>query len=116
MVEQVFDIKNIDELEQVSLSIKDLCTTQNIFVVDGEMGAGKTTLISDKSRVIKGGSWADRAFWLSPGARRWMNEDVSSRTVGFRCTMTRVGSPSGNKQKGGNIFSRRTKRVKRRYK
>lgn len=52
MVEQVFDIKSIDELEQVSLAIKDLCTTQNIFVVDGEMGAGKTTLISNTCRLL----------------------------------------------------------------
>ena len=28
---------------------------------------GVTTLISDKSRVIKGGSWNDRPYWLSPG-------------------------------------------------
>lgn len=52
MVEQVFDIKSIDELGEVSLAIKDLCTTQNIFVVDGEMGAGKTTLISNTCRLL----------------------------------------------------------------
>lgn len=52
MVEQVFDIKSIDELEQVSLAIKDLCTTKSIFVVDGEMGAGKTTLISNTCRLL----------------------------------------------------------------
>ena len=30
-------------------------------------GYGFTTLISDSSRVIKGGSWNDRAYWLGPG-------------------------------------------------
>lgn len=49
------------------------------------------TLISDKARVYKGGSWADRAYWLSPGTRRFMDEDKASRTVGFRCAMIRVG-------------------------
>ncbi len=33
---------------------------------------GVTTLISDKSKVFKGGSWNDRAYWLSPGARRFL--------------------------------------------
>ena len=35
-----------------------------------EYNYGKTSLVSKKSRVIKGGSWSDRLFWLSPGARR----------------------------------------------
>jgi formylglycine-generating enzyme required for sulfatase activity len=47
-------------------------------------GYGISTLISDKSRVIKGGSWNDRAYWLSPGTRRFLEEDQSSSTVGFR--------------------------------
>ncbi|MEV9074122.1 hypothetical protein AB0107_26560, partial [Klebsiella pneumoniae] len=40
-------------------------------------GYGVTTLISDKSRVYKGGSWNDRAYWLSPGTRRFLEEDQS---------------------------------------
>ena len=55
----------------------------------------KTTLISDKARVIKGGSWQDRAYYMSPGTRRFMDEDQSSSTVGFRCAMIRVGPSSG---------------------
>jgi sulfatase modifying factor 1 len=58
---------------------------------------GISTLISDKARVIKGGSWADRAWWLSPGSRRFLEEDKASRAVGFRCAMTRVGSPTGTR-------------------
>ena len=55
---------------------------------------GKTSLISDKSRVYKGGSWKDPAFYLSPSARRFMDENISSNYIGFRCAMTRVGSAS----------------------
>ena len=51
-----------------------------------------TTLISDKSKVYKGGSWADRAYWLSSGNRRFLDEDKSSAMIGFRCAMDRVGS------------------------
>ncbi len=53
---------------------------------------GQTTLISDKSRVVKGGSWNDGVYYLSPGTRRFLNEDESSSTIGFRCAMIRVGS------------------------
>lgn len=53
---------------------------------------GVTTLISDKSRVYKGGSWADGPYYLSPSIRRFMNEDESSSTVGFRCAMSKIGS------------------------
>ena len=51
-----------------------------------------TTLVSDKSRVYKGGSWADRAYWLAAGNRRFLDEDKSSATIGFRCAMDRIGS------------------------
>jgi len=54
---------------------------------------GVTTLVNSKSRVIKGGSWKDPPYYLSPGVRRFMDEDESSATVGFRCAMSRVGSP-----------------------
>jgi gliding motility-associated lipoprotein GldJ len=59
-----------------------------------------TTLISDKSRVYKGGSWADRAYWLSPGNRRFLDEDKGSAMIGFRCAMDRVGSSRPNSKKG----------------
>lgn len=54
-----------------------------------------TTLISDKSRVYKGGSWRDRAYWLVGANRRYLDEDKSTATIGFRCAMDRVGSPTG---------------------
>lgn len=55
---------------------------------------GITSLISDKTRVIKGGSWNDGPYFMSPGTRRFLNEDEASMTIGFRCAMIRVGSPS----------------------
>jgi sulfatase modifying factor 1 len=78
---------------------------------DASYGYGKTTLISDKSRVYKGGSWNDMPYWLSPGSRRFMEEDQASSTIGFRCAMDRMGSPEGNKRKTGNFF--RSKKQKR---
>ncbi len=56
----------------------------------------ESSLISDNSRVYKGGSWRDRAYWMSPGARRFLDEGESRDDLGFRCAMIRVGSPAGN--------------------
>jgi len=54
-----------------------------------------TTLVSDKSRVYKGASWRDRAYYLNPGTRRFLHQDRANATIGFRCAMDRVGSPVG---------------------
>jgi sulfatase modifying factor 1 len=72
-----------------------------------EYNYGKTSLVSKKSRVIKGGSWSDRLFWLSPGARRFKDEDKSDRSIGFRCAMTRTGGPEGNHDAGGLEFKKK---------
>lgn len=50
------------------------------------------SLIDDHVRVYKGGSWQDVAYWLSPGTRRFLHEDSSTATIGFRCAMIRAGS------------------------
>jgi formylglycine-generating enzyme required for sulfatase activity len=56
---------------------------------------GQTTLINNRARVYKGGSWRDRAYWTIPGTRRFLDERQASATLGFRCAMDRVGSPVG---------------------
>ena len=70
-------------------------------------GYGITSLVNDKSRVIKGGSWNDRAYWLSPGTRRFMQEDQSASTVGFRCAQTYLGPAEGPGFKDANNFPTR---------
>ena len=30
---------------------------------------GNSSMITDRTRVYKGGSWKDRAYWLNPGTR-----------------------------------------------
>ncbi|MCG8389619.1 MAG: gliding motility lipoprotein GldJ [Cytophagales bacterium] len=53
---------------------------------------GFTSMITDQARVYKGGSWKDIAYWLSPGTRRYLDQDSSTSTIGFRCAMIRAGS------------------------
>ncbi len=62
---------------------------------DEGRGSWPTSLISDKSRVYKGGSWKDRAYWIVGGNRRYLDEEQSMSTLGFRCAMDRIGSPVG---------------------
>jgi gliding motility-associated lipoprotein GldJ len=71
---------------------------------------GKTSLVNNDSRVIKGASWNDRAYWLSPGTRRFMQAGHASATVGFRCVMDRLGSAGFNNDPGGNYFGKRKAR------
>ena len=75
-------------------------------------GYGITTLLDpERSKVYKGGSWNDRAYWLSPGSRRYLEQDQAMSTLGFRCAMSRLGSPEGNRRKTGQFFpTRRQKR------
>ncbi len=54
---------------------------------------GVTSLITDKSRVVKGGSWKDGPYFLSPGTRRYLDENTATNWVGFRCAMIRTGDP-----------------------
>lgn len=67
--------------------------------IDEEKGQSSTydkknfqTLIDDHVRVFKGGSWKDVAYWMSPGTRRYLEEDSSTSTIGFRCAMIRAGT------------------------
>lgn len=55
-----------------------------------------SSLINDRTRVYKGASWRDGAYWLSPGTRRFMLETQRDNDLGFRCAMDRVGSPIGS--------------------
>ena len=76
-------------------------------------GYGVSTLINDRSRVVKGGSWNDRPYWLSPGSRRYLQEDQSTNTIGFRCAQNFLGAPEGAGFKEGNIFGARKQNKKK---
>lgn len=47
--------------------------------------------ITKNTRVYKGGSWNDRIYWLNPSTRRYLDQDKSSCTIGFRCAMSTLG-------------------------
>ena len=75
------DTVGIKNLEEVKIDPTDILAPQ----------------ITTKTRVYKGGSWADRIYWLNPSTRRYLEQDKSSSKIGFRCAMSTLGDqiPSG---------------------
>lgn len=62
----------------------------------------RTTLISNKTRVHKGGSWQDREYWLDPAQRRYLPEYMATNFIGFRCASDVVGAINQKKRKARN--------------
>jgi gliding motility-associated lipoprotein GldJ len=73
----------------------DSLGSDRMYFSGGERGKDMSSLVSDRSRVYKGGGWNDRMYWLSPGTRRYMDERKSKENLGFRCAMIKVGSEEG---------------------
>jgi gliding motility-associated lipoprotein GldJ len=56
------------------------------------------SLISDQTRVVKGGSWKDRSYWLDPAQRRYLPEFMAADFIGFRCAMSYLGESKVKKR------------------
>ena len=85
----------IDKWNKTAAKYKDDAPEGN----SNEMYAyGESSLVTDRTRVFKGGSWKDRAYWLNPGTRRFLDQDQSTDAIGFRCAMDRVGAPVSNQK------------------
>lgn len=59
----------------------------------------RTTLISNETRVYKGGSWQDRAYWLDPAHRRYLPQYMATNYIGFRCATDRLGAMTYKRRK-----------------
>lgn len=76
-------IENLQEKEGMKIDITDVLAPR----------------ITDETRVYKGGSWKDRAYWLNPSTRRYLDQDQSANDIGFRCAMSLVGATAESPQK-----------------
>jgi gliding motility-associated lipoprotein GldJ len=75
----------------------------------------RNTFINDKVRVYKGGSWNDKAYWLDPSQRRYLNQENATSYIGFRCAMSRIGPKSDHpKLKKGYKITRYAPKTKSR--
>ncbi len=109
-VSAAYSVDNLDERRNYKtsdyISYLDGDVNSSLYYESGEDAYGdkadklmyeyaKTSLINDKARVYKGGSWRDRAYWLNPGTRRFLDQRQATAYLGFRCAMVRLGSPVG---------------------
>ncbi len=98
------DTKKGKDASAMYNSPKNRATTDSLGNVVRKLDTSdkRTTLINNKVRVYKGGSWRDRAYWLDPAQRRYFPEDMATDYIGFRCAMSRVGSKSDKKKSARN--------------
>lgn len=100
-VEENIDRRNYRKADNIDYLDGDLQSSSGYLDADKETDLnrmydwGTTTLVNNRARVYKGGSWRDRAYYTIPGTRRFLDERRSMSTLGFRCAMARVGSPTG---------------------
>jgi gliding motility-associated lipoprotein GldJ len=105
-----FDFGSSDEGEDKKDEFRMYESPKHTISVDsiGEMtkkydkSSTRTSLINDKLRVYKGGSWRDRAYWLDPASRRYFPQDMATDYIGFRNAMSKVGPKSDKKTPRGN--------------
>lgn len=68
--------------------------TSNLYAPDGDVGEGMLSPgLTNTVRVYKGGSFNDRAYFLNPATRRYLEQNRAKDDIGFRCAMDRIGPP-----------------------
>ena len=66
--------------------------TAALYMPDGNTGEGMISPgLTNTVRVYKGGSFNDRAYYLNPATRRYLEQDKAKDDIGFRCAMDRIG-------------------------
>ncbi len=102
--DEELDSKAEAETQQMYNSPKHRITRDSLgnIIREYDKSNNRSSLINDKVRVYKGGSWKDREYWLDPAQRRYFPQDMATDYIGFRCAMSRVGSKSKSKNKTKN--------------
>jgi len=85
------DIEEDPSLRMYNAPKHEVYADSTELVKNYDKSNNRTTLIDNEVRVIKGGSWRDRAYWLDPSQRRFYPQYLSRNDIGFRCAMSRVG-------------------------
>ncbi|WP_299066038.1 gliding motility lipoprotein GldJ [uncultured Polaribacter sp.] len=79
--------------------LRDSLSGRDVLINDAKK---RRTLISDQTRVYKGGSWADREYWLDPAQRRYLPEYMATNFIGFRCVTDKFGPMTYKKRTARN--------------
>ena len=83
-----------DEYEEGVKESEDDMWTNNMYhrKSDNQKESPSSSMVNNKVRVVKGGSWKDRAYYLQSSTRRYYDQDKGTAWIGFRCAMDRLGS------------------------
>lgn len=90
--DDVRNYKDGDRMSQLNYSYTDSIGLANMKNHLADPTDVLRPLITEKTRVYKGGSWKDRIYWLNPSTRRYLDQDKSANDIGFRCAMSMTGS------------------------
>ncbi len=88
------DVNSDPSLRMYNAPVHEVYADSTAMVKNYDKSNSRSTLIDNEVRVIKGGSWRDRAYWLDPSQRRFYPQYLSRNDIGFRCAMSRVGTKS----------------------
>ena len=98
--DDVRDFKDGDATSQIDFTLNDSTGLANLKTnVKIDPTDVLRPEITDMTRVYKGGSWKDRAYWLNPSTRRFLDQDKSTNDIGFRCAMSMIGSIDQSRRK-----------------
>ncbi|WP_339043928.1 SUMF1/EgtB/PvdO family nonheme iron enzyme [Cardinium endosymbiont of Tipula unca] len=84
----------IDTYRPLSLQdIDDLNPVRRNGLLDDSdsYNASNKSLINDHVKTYKGCSWADSAYFLQIGTRRYLDKNCATATIGFRCVVPSLG-------------------------
>ena len=85
-------VEEEEEVEEAGMSPDDAETNRMYRRISDGKDNPTSSLVNNKVRVVKGGSWKDRAYYLQAGTRRYYDQNKSTSWIGFRCAMDRLGS------------------------
>ncbi len=88
------DVEADPSLRMYNAPVHEIYADSTGMVKNYDKSNKRSTLVDNNVRVIKGGSWRDRAYWLDPAQRRFYPQYLSRNDIGFRCAMSRVGNKS----------------------
>ena len=87
------EVEEEGEVDEDGMSPDDESTNRMYRrITDNQKENPTSSLVNNRVRVVKGGSWKDRAYYLQAGTRRYYDQNRSTSWIGFRCAMDRLGS------------------------
>jgi formylglycine-generating enzyme required for sulfatase activity len=81
-----------------NIRLRGITPWQRINARNGNLDARQmldSNYINNDLKIVKGASWVDENELMNPFQRRTMTQYEYSATIGFRCAMDRLGSPTG---------------------